>query len=362
MSLAEIIQTKIKSQGPISFHDFMEMSLYYPDMGYYTSSKEKIGTEGDFYTSSSVSAAFGAMLGRQLVEMWQILGKNDFTILEYGAGTGWLCHDILDYIKFAHPEFYDKLSYCIIEKSPVMRAKEKTHLCEKVSWHDSYTDIQGLNGCIISNELVDNFAVHQVVMQKELMEVFVDHRGCFTEQLQPATAELREYLKELQVDLPVGFRTEINIEATEWIQNIAKALKQGFIITIDYGFPSFELYQDHRRSGTLLCYNKHGVNDNPYINIGEQDITSHVNFSALYYWGLKHGLERCGFTDQGHFLLSLGFEDYIKQALTTEKNESLKFRKLEFLTYTMLYDMGQKFKVLIQQKGIPKQKLSGFMK
>jgi SAM-dependent MidA family methyltransferase len=159
------------------------------------------------------------------------------------------------------------------------------YLSEKVSWHDSIRDIPGFSGCILSNELLDNFSVHQAVMEDELMEVFVDYKNGFVEMLQPAKKELSDYLAELNVVLPKGFRTEINLEATEWIREIATFLEEGYVITIDYGNASSELYSKSKRCGTLLCYHNHSINDSAYTDIGEQDITSHVNFSALCHWG-----------------------------------------------------------------------------
>lgn len=358
MLLSEIIKQKIKEEGPISFRDFMEMALYYPGLGYYTSDSDKIGTIGDFYTSSNLTPGYGAMIARQLEEMWTLSGEKEFTIVEYGAGTGALCRDILDCLK-VNPKLYEALDYVIIEKSPAMRAKEKTHLHEKVSWHDSIQNIAGITGCILSNELVDNFSVHQVVMEDELMEIFVDYRHDFVEVLQPAPPSLKEYLAELKIRLPKGFRTEINLEATRWISEIAAALRRGYVMTIDYGSPSSELYKEHRSHGTLLCYHKHKLNDSPYQNIGEQDITAHVNFSALQHWGSKNGLDCCGFTDQAHFLLSLGFSDYLLNMATQEQDMIAYYKKRMHLINTLLMDMGSKFKVLIQRKGIPQYKLSG---
>jgi SAM-dependent MidA family methyltransferase len=351
MLLSEIIIQRIQEEGPISFHDFMEMALYYPEKGYYMSAKNTIGEMGDFYTSSSLTPAFGAMLGRQIEQMRALLDSNHFTIVEYGAGTGSLCHDILDYLKSNKP-LYDQLNYCIIEKSPAMREKQKRHLHEKVSWHKSIQEISEITGCILSNELLDNFSVHQVVMEEELMEVFVDYRNSFVELLKPAPKALRAYLAELNVVLPKGFRAEINLEATQWITEIAAALKRGYILTIDYGGTSSELYKERRRGGTLLCYYKHTTNDNPYLNIGEQDITAHVNFSALCHWGFKHELLCCGLTHQANFLLALGFKDYLRNIISMVKQEA-------FLTYILLVDMGHKYKVLIQRKGIENKELLG---
>jgi SAM-dependent MidA family methyltransferase len=322
--------------------------------------QNKIGKTGDFYTSSNLTPAFGAMIGRQLEEMWDLLGKNNFTVVEYGAGTGTLCHDILDYLK-NNKELYDQLNYGIIEKSPAMREMQKAHLHEKVSWHDSIRDIPGIVGCILSNELLDNLSVYQVVMEDELMEVFVDYKDGFVELLKPAKKALTDYLAELNVVLPKGFRTEINLEATEWIKEIAASIRKGYVITIDYGYPSSELYSERRSSGTLLCYNKHTINDNAYADIGDQDITSHVNFSALCHWGFKNGLICCGLTTQAHFLLALGFKEYLRQILSLEAGQDMlgTIKKESFITQTLLVDMGFKFKVLIQRKGISNKDLLG---
>lgn len=358
MELSEIIIQKIRDEGPISFQQFMEMCLYYPGMGYYTSGRNPIGVNGDFYTSSSLSPVFGALIGRQLQEMWQVMDEEDFTIVEYGAGTGSLCHDILRYLE-TNKKMYDRLRYCIIERSPVMLNIERNQLDEKVCWYDSISDIPEIKGCIISNELIDNFSVHQVVMQHELMEVFVDYQGRFVEVLRPAREELRQYISELGITLPRDFRTEINLQATEWISQVAASLKRGYVITIDYGALSPELYKSYRSAGTLLCYRNHSINDLVYENIGSQDITSHINFSALRHWGSKCGLQECGFTDQCHFLLALGFKDYVNETVSYEKNIVAAARNAAMLTRTLLLDIGTKLKVLVQKKGLCTKNISG---
>ena len=358
-SLSGIIIDKIREEGPLSFRDYMEMCLYYPDLGYYTSSKIKIGESGDFYTSSSLTPAFGIMIGRQMEEMWQNMGCVPFTIVEYGAGTGLLCRDILDHLRH-NQAMYQDLRYCIIEKSQAMQATEKMHLKEKVSWYDSIADIGEIHGCILSNELLDNFAVHQVVVIKdELHEVFVDHEyDRFIEILRPASEPLKNYMKELDLCFEEGFRTEINIQATEWIVEVAQALSSGYVLTIDYGYPSSELYQNYRRTGTLVCYHSHHVNTDPYINIGAQDITSHVNFSALCHWGLHNGLSCCGLTDQAHFLTGLGLRTHLKKLTGNEYRPSDYVQEM-FLKTVLLKDMGSKFKILIQSKALPPALLSG---
>ncbi|PWA05850.1 class I SAM-dependent methyltransferase [Flavobacterium psychrotolerans] len=359
MLLSEIVIERIRTEGPLSFHDFMEMVLYYPELGYYNSLQNKIGANGDFYTSAYLSASFGAMIGRQIEEMWQLLDKKPFKIIEYGAGTGLLCHDILDYLKNNTPSLYDNLTYCIIEKSTSMLEMQKKHLSEKVSWYATIHDIPEIDGCIISNELVDNFSVHQVIMEDQLMEVFVDYKDSFVEVLKPAKKELVDYFDTLHVQLPKGFRTEVNLEAVSWIRDVAKSLHKGYVITIDYGGLSSDLYKNHRSSGTLLCYNKHHKNSNPYQFIGEQDITTHTNFSALSYWGLQSGMECCGMVEQANFLLALGIKEYQELALKNNRGNLQMAMHESLMNYRLLIDMGMKFKVLIQQKGIPKHSLLG---
>ena len=358
MLLSGIIIERIKKEGPLSFRDFMEMALYYPELGYYNSSQNKIGTDGDFYTSANLTAAFGAMIGRQIEEMWRNLEKKPFKIVEYGAGTGLLCHDILDYLK-NNISLYNSLTYSIIEKSSSMREIQKKHLHEKVSWYNSIQEITEINGCILSNELIDNFSVHQVIMEDQLKEVFVDYKDGFIEILKPAKQELADYLAALNVQLPEGFRTEINLEAVSWIKDISQSLKKGYVITIDYGSLSAELYSNRRSCGTLLCYYKHQKNDNPYQFIGQQDITTHTNFSAISHWGSQYGMDCCGSVDQAQFLLALGIKEYQNSALNNNPNNLAQAMQESLINYRLLIDMGMKFKVLIQQKGVPEYPLSG---
>lgn len=378
MPVPEIIIDTIRHQGPLSFRDFMEMALYYPEEGYYASACNKLGMDGDFYTSPYLTRLFGDMLAGQLEEMWHNMGCGPFTIVEYGAGTGLLCRDILVRLR-ENRELFHSLQYVIIEKSGPMRRRERELLAaegflHKLRWENSIDVVAPVHGCILSNELVDNFAVHQVVMEHELMEVFVGYDNGFVELLRPASAGLRDYLHELHVSLPRGFRAEINLEATHWIREVSSALGHGFVITIDYGNSSSGLYT--RSEGTLTCYHRHQVNHSPYEAVGEQDITSDVNFSALDHWGRQGGLEHCGFTSQTRFLQGLGLNRRLQQleldaagadATAIRGNSSyisensgdlarqVDLRKL----YTLLIGMGSKFKVLIQRKGLARQYLSG---
>jgi SAM-dependent MidA family methyltransferase len=353
MQLSEIIIKRIQDNGPISFRDFMEIALYYPEMGYYASDREKIGEKGDYYTSPVLSSLYGQMIGRQLEQMWEIMNREPISIVEYGAGTGALCFDILDYLK-RNPDLYQHLKYYIIEKS-ALKNNIKERIKDKVEWINDINDIGFISGCILSNEVVDNFSVNLVTMQDELMEVFVDYKDSFVEVLKPASEELKNYLQIQHILLPKNYRTEINLQALEWLKEIAARLKKGYVITVDYGFQSNELYSEKRNLGTLACYYKHCVTDMPYSNIGMQDITSHVNFSALHFWGKKYGLELSGFCNQNYFLRSLGLADHLRK----KEMESTRNNKELFHLNKLLIEMGNKFKVLIQQKGLSMKPLRG---
>jgi len=196
-------------------------------------------------------------------------------------------------------------------------------------------------------------------MEDALMEIFVDDQNGFVEVLKPASDEIKNYLAELNIELPRGFKTEINLEAAEWIAHIAASLQKGYVLTIDYGFPSTELYKPHRAEGTLLCYKGHQINDHYYRDIGLQDITAHVNFTALCHWGLKNGLVCCGLVNQAHFLLALGIKNYLRETAPAGGNVAELAMKEAILTRTLLVEMGSKFKVLIQQKGMYGHLLSG---
>ena len=382
-ALNEIIKEKIQESGRITFAEFMNLALYHPEYGYYSSEKIKLGKKGDYYTSPLVHKIFGELLCKQIAEMWNMSGAGDFTIVEMGAGDGTLCCDILNYAKETYPAFYKALQYIIIEESRGMRDLQKENLraiaecgmrnaefnSDKLLWLD-YSDPlfkSGINGCFISNELVDAFPVHIVEKRGgELKEVFVDlHDNTFVEVFDSSsTPEIEKYFNRLGIELEDGQRAEVNLKAIEWMRWVAKRLKIGFVITIDYGYPAEELYAPHRMGGTLLCYHRHRIAEDPFINIGEQDITAHVDFTTLMMIGEEEGLKIAGITDQMHFLFGLGIGERIEAIglnVNTE-TEALKER-LMIKNLIMPGRMGNIFKILIQYKefeGIPS--LSGLKK
>ena len=352
MGIADIIIQKIKENGPIPFNDYMDMALYYPDLGYYSSASNRTGKKGDFFTSPYISSAFGAMIGRQLEEIWQQTGGK-FTIVEFGSGTGILCHDILQYIRNQHQEFYDNLQYILVEKSDFFRKQSQKYLSEKVSWCNDIEALEPFRGCVISNELFDNFPVHKVSMEGgQIMEAFVDYQGGFREIIKPAEIKIVKFINSLRMKIPEGCSTEICLDAAGWFRKISNRLIKGYLITIDYGYLTEELFNQEKSRETIRCYFKHQVNGDPYIRVGEQDITADVNFSALNFWGSLSGLEFTGFVDQGRFLRALGLVPYLTNMEETEENK-------RFALNVLLNEMGNKFKVFIQRKELPYKHLLG---
>lgn len=360
--LTDIILNEIKSRGGISFKDFMDYALYYPSLGYYTSNKEKIGGHGDFFTSSELDPVFGQLLAKQFNEIYEkhFKGKK-ITIVEIGSGKGFLAYDILNHIKNHYPEFYQNVEFISIEKSPFHLESQKMLLKDfNVKWYENIENLEYIEGIIYSNELFDALPVHLIKnVKNEIYEIYLNEQnGEIIEELRPANKEILDYIDALKINIPEGMATEINLIAVDLIKKIGKKLKKGFVFTVDYGYPSKELYKPYRMRGTLLCYYKHTYNENYYENVGLQDITSHVNFSALAYYGKSVGLEFTGFTDQAHFLTNLGLADIMIDL--QEKGDYKSYERLNRLkTLILPKGMGEKFKILIQHKNIQSPDLSG---
>jgi SAM-dependent MidA family methyltransferase len=362
MTLKQRIIEKIQKEGPITFETFMEIVLYEPELGYYTSERTKIGRAGDFYTGPHLHPIFGAMIGKQIEEMWEIMGKpTDFQIVEIGSGAGYLCKDMLDYFKGA--DIFEHVQYTIVELNPVMRESQKSLLSnfsEKVNWVSSLKEFNNIKGCILSNELLDSFPVHLIEMNDEIKEIFVTAEGERVVEIKgkPSTDEIEGYLREFSIELQNSYRTEINLKIKEWLKEINNVLKEGFILTIDYGYPAWDYYSEDRNRGTLLCYCRHQVNEDPYQNIGEQDITAHVNFSSVKKWGEELDLKTIGFCQQGIFLVSLGIDKAIAELYKDSPDYLFEVAKIKKLI--LPGTLGETHKVMIQYKGDSEPELKGF--
>ena len=357
--LYPLILEQIKAAGEqgLSFATFMQQCLYHPQHGYYMVERERIGRKGDFFTSSSVHQLFGALLARQIEQMWEIVGRGSFTLVEQGAGEGHLALDVLDTLRQRSPELYAVLEYDIVELSPANRSRQaqvlSAHSC--VRWLE-FDELENVRGCFISNELVDAFPVH--VVEKHdgaLQEVrLLEKDGAIVETLVPADDKLKQYFKRLGVEPVEGNRAELCPAAEVWMQQVCQRLERGFVITIDYGYPAAELYAPFRRAGTLMCYSKHTANDNPYQNVGSQDITAHIDFTLLQQVGAAAGVDTLYFGEQYRFLMGLGFvEELVRlQAQETDAQKAMALRMT--LKNLIVPDggMGETFKVLVQGKGV----------
>lgn len=367
--LEKIIIEKIRRDGPITFEAFMDMALYFPGLGYYSSAGTKIGRGGDFYTSPHLHQIYGAMIAKQLVEMWTFMNKPpDFHVIEMGAGSGYLCKDIFDYLNrsasIEDRNFLRSLNYVIIE--PYQHFEEQQRetagtFAKDILWVKTLGEDHlhkkspfppdRPTGCILSNELLDAFPVHLIEMQDEIKEVFVDFDGShFLEvKRRVSSPDLVQYLREFSVVLQPGFRTEINLKIKDWLKQVSAALARGFILTIDYGYSAKEYYSDDRSRGTLLCYHRHQTNEDPFQYIGQQDITAHVNFSSLKKWGEELGFRTAGYCPQGTFLVSSGIDEVIQELYSGHPDYSSEIAKIKGLIFPQ--GMGVTHNVMVQYRG-----------
>jgi SAM-dependent MidA family methyltransferase len=340
--LQQLIIERIQREGPITFAEYMRMALYEPGYGYYVTGPSKVGWEGDYYTSTDISTFFANCMGRQLQHFWQKLGRPvNFIVLEQGAGRGHLAQGIRAWAEQEAPEFNVALDYraedihagqnAIVGVgiapphpggaiNPAPTDPHSTGSLHSSTLHNP----QSLStlSVILSNELIDAFPVHIVETQgKRLYELFVGvQQGHLYELLaEPSTSEVANYLDRYKIpwhSFGDGWRAEINLDVLRWIERVARLIRRGFILTIDYGDKAKSLYTCHRRRGTLACYTHHHMNEHPLMHPGQQDITAHVNFSALIDEGRRHGLRLSTFTTQRLWLEGLGiYEDLQRRRL-----------------------------------------------
>src|ERR1700688_183947 len=309
-ALSEILAERIRAGGPVSFAEFMRECLYHPVHGYY--SRAGARRFGDYYTSVDVHPIFGRLVARQFAEMWELLGSpRPFVVAESGAGVGRLAGHILDFSARALPEFYGALEYVAVERSIARRAEHAARLASHVAAGrvSSAGEIRRAipAGCIFSNELLDALPAHRVVMEHgALREIHVGFENArFTEALrEPSTPALERYFHEQGITLEEGQQAEVCLEACDWIESAGRALERGFVLTIDYGHEALALFDEHHNRGTLLAYRDHIVSENLLDAPGQQDLTSHVNFTAVDLWGRRAGLQRTGLVTQSQFLVA----------------------------------------------------------
>ena len=365
-ALTAILAERVRASGPIAFAEFMRECLYHPVHGYY--SRTNARRFGDYYTSVDVHPIFGRLLARQFAEMWEQLGSpRPFLVVEAGAGVGRLAGHILDFSARELPEFYAALEYAAVERSAGRREAHAAHLgrhavAGRVSSRGELPSAISA-GCIFSNELLDALPVHRVAMQAgNLKELYVGWDGeRFTEVIgTPSTPDLQRYFDEQGITLEEGHQSEVCLEACDWIEKAGLALKRGFVLTVDYGHEARALYNEDHNRGTLLAYRGHTVTENILDFPGEQDLTAHVNFTAVDLWGRRAGLVRSGLVTQSQFLVALGRGNEFGDLYEAEQTEMEKLRA-RLLLKNLIHPegLGEKFQVLIQHKGIAAPRLTG---
>lgn len=364
--LVAAIRERIANGGRITFREFMELALYHPRHGYYRVARRPMGRRGDYVTSPEVGPLFGAAIARQLQEMWDVMGRpHPFTVVEAGAGSGVLARDIIESARRAGPAFFDALRYGLVESSPSLRALGQQMLDEldlpdgKALWLETMP--KEIVGCVLSNELIDAFPVHRVLVRNHrLNEVYVVWRdSAFVEEIgDPSTAEIAAYFERLGLFPGEGCYAEVNLEAPAWMGSVARALHRGFVLTFDYGYEAAELYAPWRRDGTLLCFYQQAPTADPYDRVGRQDLTASVDFTTLIRTGEEHGLITLGLVTQARFLYALGLR---QESPATEAPAALDeyfARRRAIVELTDPAGLGR-IRVLVQAKGIGRPRLAG---
>lgn len=356
--LLTVIQQHINDAGgKITFADYMQLCLYAPGLGYYSAGHQKFGQYGDFTTAPEISPLFSQTLANHIQDVRQQL--PEFNLLEFGAGSGKMAGDILYQLDKdnALPDHY-----YIIEASADLQSRQLKHLTstipglvERVIWLNQLP--QEFIGVIVANEVCDAMPVHRLHFDHgALKERYITSNNGDLQwvdgQLSHDTLKQRSALI-LQAHSQDDYFAEVNLAAEGWVASLADCLKQGAIFIIDYGHDRASYYHPQRSQGTMMCYYQHQGHDNPLILPGLQDITSHVEFTALAEMALDAGLDVEGFQTQADFLLAGGITDLLRGVQV----ESTAFDTLQQTTaikrLTLPSEMGESFKVLTLTKDLP---------
>jgi SAM-dependent MidA family methyltransferase len=319
-ALAGRIHAEIERDGPITFARFMELALYDAEGGYYRSAMPRPGRDGDFLTAPETHPIFGATLAAALVEAWERLGRPDpFVFREFGAGTGTLAMTVLDGLAAADSPLVDRLRYDPIDIEPRRLGAVAARL-EAAGRSgvlvDPSIDRGAIDGVVFANEVLDALPTHRVVVrQGALREVFVaSHDGGLADvEGEPSTVALADRLEAEGITLVEGQRAEICLALDPWMAAAAGGLRRGMLLLIDYGYPAVALYDPtRRRDGTVRAYVRQRVHDDPYRHIGRQDVTAHVDVTAVERAARAAGLSHLGTTTQAEFLVGLGIQERLQ--------------------------------------------------
>ena len=359
LQLVDLIAAEMQRQGgAITFARYMELVLYAPGLGYYSAGKRKFGVAGDFITAPEISPLFSRCLARQCQQVLDAMGGGD--VLEFGAGTGIMAAEILATLASwgCLPE-----RYLIIDLSADLRqAQRKTleqrvpELLDRVEWLNALPD--SFSGVVLANEVLDAMPVHRVGLNASKpceYHVTQTEQGGFAWQQQGLedgrlSQQVSAIVDEQGADTFCDdYISEINLAAADWLRSLAAIVKQGLILLIDYGFPCHEYYHAERFQGTLMCHYRHRAHDDPLILPGLQDITAHVDFTAIAETAVANGLAVAGYTTQAHFLLSSGLPEFLQQAVGEELSQQITLNQ-QVKKLTLPHEMGELFKVIALTK------------
>lgn len=337
----------IAAGGGISYARYMELALYAPGLGYYSAGSRKLGEDGDFVTAPEMSALFARSIARQLA---QLHGEGLHNVLEVGAGSGALAADLLIEMQVlgCAPD-----NYRILELSGDLRERQRAHIAARapaligrVQWLDALP--AQFEGVVLANEVLDATPTHVVTTcAGEILECFVKHSAAdnaFHWFETTASEEVRRAAESLQ--LPADdYRSEINLTARALVTSLTRLLTRGVLLFIDYGFPAREFYHPQRASGTLMCHYRHHAHDDPFAFVGLQDITTHVDFSAVADAAATAGAALAGYTSQANFLINCGITELLAQtpASNTRAYAPLAAQAQKLLSPA---EMGELFKVI----------------
>ena len=359
MTLREKIADEIRNGGPIPFSRYMELCLYEPGLGFYSRDVERFGKAGDFYTSSDVHAVFGRLLARQFEEMWRVLGQPALIeVVEFGPGRGLFARDVLDWSEKTFPEFFQSLHYSLIEISVGLRRRLELTLSRHVeSGRASIT--AGSMGrrlapevpvIAFANEFFDALPFEIISPEGKLFVGF--HDGRFAEHWSPPAPEELDLLSKYSVAPLAGERLEVSDTAQRYMREIARVVQRGFALIIDYGYTREEQLAGRHR-GTLMTFRRHSAGADPYEAPGEQDITAHVNFSALAAAAGHEGMQVEPLVTQSRFLLGLGeanqFADVFEECVVPQERAKVALQLKHLITPA---GMGESFHVLMASNGV----------
>lgn len=359
MNLREKIVDEIRSHGAMPFSRYMEMCLYDPELGYYSRKTEQFGKTGDFYTSSDVHAVFGRLLARQFEEMWRAMDRPaSCEIVELGPGRGLFARDVLDWSEKKFPEFFGVVHYTLLERSASLRAKLESNLNRHIAAGKvSFERVSGSNvpTVVFANEFFDALPVDVLSSEGQLRVSEKD--GRLVETWAPATVAQLEYLDRYGVHPEPGERVEVAWSAVEIMASLASSLAKGFLVVVDYGYTREEQLAGRHRD-TIMTYRQHSASPSPYEAPGAQDITAHVNFTALSAVAQANGMKAEPLLTQSQFLLGVGeptqFADAFEDCRVPQERAKVALQLKHLVTPA---GMGETFHVLIASNGVSPEKV-----